>query len=198
MSKAEAQMEATARAVEKLREMDLAMQCHLLKLPKPENGVLKLRMFGMDCALNLETFELTQDSEKPVKEADRIIFLHYLLCTHPLTPSDELISFRDFPGGAFYLEPFRSRTVNPLAQRYGKSFQGLEKAFERFDFQMLEMGDLSARIHALGCVDITLVCRAGDDEFPVEAEVFFNRPAQHAFCAEDAAVLASRICIGLL
>jgi len=198
MSKAEAQKEAAARAAEQLRETDLAEQCRLLRLQEPKEGCLTLRMFGMDVVLNLETFELTQISGKPVKEADRILLLHYLLCTHPLTPSDELISFRDFPGGAFYLEPFRSRTVNPLVQRYGKSFHGLEKAFERFDCQPLKMGDLSAKIHALGCIDITLICRAGDDEFPAEAEVFFNRPAQHALCAEDAAVLASRICIGLL
>jgi len=197
MSKDEAQIEAAARAIEKLREMDLAAQCRLLRLPEPENGVLNLRMFAMDCSLNLKTFELTQSSGQPIKEGDRILLLHLLQCDIPLTSSEELVTFRDFPGGAFYLEPFLSRSVRPLAKRYGNRINELKAALNRFDFHPLELGDFSARIHAMGCLYVTLIYRLGDDEFPTEAELFFNAPTKRALCAEDAAVLAGRICFGL-
>ncbi|MHB9138667.1 MAG: DUF3786 domain-containing protein, partial [Victivallaceae bacterium] len=43
-----------------------------------------------------------------------------------------------------------------------------------------------------------LIYRAGDDEFPPEAEVLFDAAVKRVYVAEDAAVMAGRICIGLL
>jgi hypothetical protein len=198
MSKQDAQIEAIRQSVEKLRDIDLAVRCEMLKLPQPEGERLKIRAFAQDFELNVYTFELLNvKTGAPAKDADRILILHLLLCELPLTPSDELVTFRDFPGGSFYLEPFLSRTVRPLVKRYGNRLDELKAAMSRFDFQPLELGDFSARIHAVGCLYVTLIYRLGDDEFPAEAELFFNTPVKRAFCAEDAAVLAGRICFGL-
>ena len=198
MSKQDAQLEAIRQAVSKLRQIDLPARCIALKFPVPVNGRLKLRAFGADFQLTTDTFELfVCKTGAPAKEADRILILHLLLCDVPLNPSDELITFRDFPGGTFYLEPFLSRTVRPLVKRYGNKLDELKAAMCRFDFQPLEIGDFSVRIHAVGCLYVTLVYRLGDDEFPAEAELFFNAPIKRAFCAEDAAVLAGRICFRL-
>ena len=198
MSKQDAQTEAIRQAVIKLKQVDLPARCAALKLPAPIDGRLKLRAFGADFQLTTDTFELfVSKTGALAKEADRILILHLLLCDLPLNPSEELITFRDFPGGAFYLEPFLSRTVRPLVKRYGNKLDELKSAMTRFDFKPLELGDFSARIHAVGCLYVTLVYRLGDDEFPAEAELFFNAPVKRAFCAEDAAVLAGRICFGL-
>ena len=199
MSKQIAQREAIRQAVEKLQLIDLQARCALLKLPAPENGQITLRAFGTNFTLTTDTFELLDvKTGSAAKEVDRILMLHLLLCEYPLTASDELIPFRAFPGGTFYLEPFLSRSVRLLVKRYGNRLEELQKAVSRFDFQPAGIGDFSARIHGLGCLYVTLVYRLGDDEFPAEAEVFFNAPVQRAFCAEDAVVLASRICFGLL
>jgi hypothetical protein len=198
MSKQDAQLEAIRQAVGRLQQIDLPARCAALKLPAPVDGRLKLRAFGTDFELTNNTFELMVcKTGAPAKEADRILILHLLLCDVPLIPSDELVTFRDFAGGGFYLEPFLSRTVRPLVKRYGNKLDELKAAMNRFDFQPLELGDFSARIHAVGCLYVTLVYRLGDDEFPAEAELFFNVPVKRAFCAEDAAVLAGRICFGL-
>jgi hypothetical protein len=198
MSKQEAQIEAARQAVERLKGVDLPARCAMLKLPAPDGGTLRLRAFGTDFELDAATFELRDMKTGALaKEADRILILHLLLCELPLTPSDELVTFRDFPGGAFYLEPFLSRTVRPLVKRYGNRLDDLKAAVKRFDFQPLEIGDFSARIHGLGCLYVTLVYRLGDDEFPATADIFFNAPVKRAFCAEDASVLAGRICFGL-
>ena len=198
MSKQDAHAEAIRRAVAKLKTVDLPARCAALKLPAPVDGRLNLRAFGTDFLLTADTFELmVSKTGAPAKEADRILILHLLLCESPLSPSDELITFRDFPGGAFYLEPFLSRTVRPLVKRYGNRLDDLKAAMNRFDFQSLEQGDFSARIHAVGCLYVTLIYRLGDDEFPAEAELFFNAPVKRVFCADDASVLAGRICFGL-
>ena len=198
MSKQDAQAEAIRQAVIKLKQVDLPARCAALKIPAPVEGRINLRAFGTDFRLTTDTFEmLVGKTGASAKEADRILILHLLLCDLPLNPSDELVAFRDFPGGAFYLEPFLSRTVRPLVKRYGNRLDELKSAMNRFDFQLLKLGDFSARIHAIGCLYVTLIYRLGDDEFPAEAELFFNTPVRRAFCAEDAAVLAGRICFGL-
>lgn len=198
MSKQDAQAEAIRRAVAKLKTVDLSARCMALKLPAPVDGCLNVRAFGTDFKLLADTFELViSKTGAPAKDADRILVLHLLLCESPLSPSDELITFRDFPGGTFYLEPFLSRTVRPLVKRYGNRLDDLKAAMNRFDFQPLEHGDFSARIHVIGCLYVTLIYRLGDDEFPAEAELFFNAPVKRVFCADDASVLAGRICFGL-
>ncbi len=199
MSKKSAQSEAIRQAIEKLQGVDLQTRCALLKLPAPENKRLALRAFGEDLTLTTDTFELLDTKTgSAAKEVDRILILHLLLCGMPLAASEELIPFRAFPGGSFYLEPFLSRTLRPIVMRYGNHLEELQKAVSRFDSQPVNLGDFSARIHGIGCLTVTLVYRLGDDEFPADAELFFNRPVQRAYCAEDAVVLASRIWFGLL
>ena len=198
MSKAEAQSEAIERAVEKLREVNLSARCALLNLPQPENGILKFRAFAINFELNTETFELFKKrSGDPAKDSDRILILHLLLCEQPLRPSDELVSFRDFPGGMFYLKPFYSRTAVPLAERYGNNLEKLKETLSYLDYEEVDLGDFAARVHCIGCLYLTLIYRLGDDEFPAEMELLFNVPTQRAFCAEDAVVMAERVCFRL-
>lgn len=198
MSKQDAQQAAIRQAIDKLASVDLVARCALLQLPAPRDGRLELRAFARDLLLDTSTFTLVEQATgAPAKDGDLILLLHLLLCELPLSPSEELVPFRDFPGGIFYLEPFLSRSVRPLAKRYGNRIDELAGALARFDHERLELGDLSARIHCLGCLSVTLVYRLGDDEFPTTAELFFNAPTKRALCAEDAAVLAGRICFGL-
>ena len=58
--------------------------------------------------------------------------------------------------------------------------------------------DLGARIHAFGPLHVTLVYYRGDEELGPSAELLFDAAIRAAFAAEDAAVLASRVCLGLL
>ena len=198
MSKKAAQEEAVRQAVEKLQGVDIAARCAQLNLPQPESGILKFRAFAIHFELDTETFELVKrPSGDPAKETDRILILHLLLCEQPLRPSDELIAFREFPGGMFYQEPFLSRTVRPLVKRFGNNLDQLKETLSYLDFEELGLGDFSARIHCFGCITITLIYRLSDEEFPAEAELLFNRPAKHALSAEDAVVMAARVCFRL-
>lgn len=198
MSKDAAHAEAIRQAVARVQQVDLVTRCALLRLPAPAAETLTLRFCGRDVEIDTRSFELCDKATgKPANATERILLLHLLLCDLPLRPSQELVTFRDFPGGMFYLEPFLARSVRPLVRHHGDRLEGLRSALDRFDHEVLELGDLSARIHAIGCLYVTLIYRLGDSEFPTEAELLFNLPTRRALCAEDAAVLAGRICFGL-
>jgi hypothetical protein len=199
MSKKSGYESAVRAAVEKLGKIELTERCTRLGLPEPGDGIIKLRAFGTDMVLRLSDYQLILgDSGQPAKISDRILVLHYLLCDLPITRTDELISFRHMDSGQFYLPAFLSLSVRPLAERIGNDLALLKKNLDRFDWEPVSLGDLGARIHAVGKVFVTLVYRLGDDEFPASADILFDAGIKRVFPTEDAAVLAGRICLGLI
>ncbi len=200
MSKLEAITKAIRLAVSKLSEVKLISRCEKLGLEIPENNEMKLKMFGSEMILNVSDFSLNYVAEnKSAKPNDKILLLHYLLCEVPIAETGKLISFRELPSGQFYWQPFLARTINPLTKRIGNDVELLKKHLNRFDWEEIKIGDFGAKIHAFGNVFLTLVYHHGDEEFPPEFSVFFDSSINRVFSStEDAVVLASRICIGLL
>jgi hypothetical protein len=198
MSKQQAQLEAIRRAKEKLAGIELTSRCTELGLPSPQDGIVRFRAFGIDLTLE-QNFDLMETvAQKPAKLGDQILVLHYLLCDVPIQNTDELITFRDMPGGQFYWEPFLSRSIKPLLNCIGNHIDVLKKNLNRFDWQPFAAGDFAAKIHALGKINAYLVYHLGDEEFPAAAEMLFDSSIKRIYNSEDVAFLASRICIGLL
>jgi len=186
-------------AIRELRTVDLTSRCPKLGLPTPENGQLDLRIFGADARLDLEDWAfILKATGEPARPHDLVLLLHYLSSDLPVEPSGELISFRSFPSGQFYFDVFQARSAAPLVDRIGNDLDTLRIHLDRFDWEPTEHGDLGAQIHAMGNLHLTLVYHLGDDEFPAAADILFDTCFRRALGAEDAAVMASRICIGLL
>ncbi len=186
-NKATAVNEAIRMALEKLK---------VVNIPAEKTGAM--RVFGKDMILDPSDNSLKTLDGQDAKPADRLLMLHYLLCDLPVKATGELISFRDFTGGQFYFQPFVSRTTNPLLGRFGNNLDSLRKNLDRFDWEKVKIGDFAAKIKTFAELDLTLVYHLGDDEFPPAAEILFDSCIKRVFEAEDAAVLASRVCIGLL
>lgn len=199
MPKQDAYNEAIRVAVEQLTGIDFNERCQNLGVSIRENGMIDLRAFARDLSVRQTDFQVFHaETDEPAKSSDRILVLHYLLCDSPISLTNQLISFRALRGGQFYWQPFLSRTVRPLLGRIGNNPDLLHEHLDRFDWEPVSMGDFAACIHALGKIYVTLVYHRGDDEFPPEVDVLFDGCIQHVFPTEDVAVLASRICLGLL
>jgi hypothetical protein len=199
MSKQEALSQALEQARAALAGVDLPARLARLSLPAPQAGVVGFRLFGQEALLTLADLDLRLAATgAPAKPADRILVLHYLRHEGAVAFADRLVPFRDFPGGAFYLAPFRSRTVDPLVARYGNDLDSLRRSLSRFDSAAVPLGDLGARLEAFGPLSVTLIYQRGDDELGPSAEMLFDASVRRVFGADDAAALASRICLGLL
>jgi hypothetical protein len=215
------QQEARAEAIRRAKEAlaaelatgreGLPERCARLGLPGPSSGpapagaILEFPLFGSPAILDLPSLTLSGASGAARTQAEEILFLHYL--SHPgrVEPqagaggdASGLISFRDLAGGAFYWEPFRSRTCLPLAKRYATDLPGLRSALDRFDWSEIAAGDFGARVHAMGNLFVTLVYYSAEEGIETEVLVLFDPAIKRVFQAEDAAAVASRICLGLL
>ncbi len=186
-------------ATEKLKAIDFITRCQHVGLPTPTEEGIKFRAFGTNLLFRIPSFELIKtDSGNAAKLSERLLVMRYLLLETPLKITGERVSFKVYSEGQFYWVPFMARTVNPLAERIGNDLELLKKHLDRFDWEEEEMGDFSAKIHLIGKLDMILVYHLGDNEFPPEANILFDSCIKGVYLAEDAAVLAGRICIGLL
>jgi len=199
MSKEDGQAEALARGKLELSRLDLDKQLLAHGFPPGDAAYSSFRMFGKDVLFCKQDCSLTYTgSGAQAKQSEHILLLHYLLRETPVKESGTYVSFRDLPAGQFYWTPFLNRTVNPLVRRYGNDTENLRKALGRFDWSAVELGDLGANIHCFGNIYVTLAYHVGDDEFAPTADVLFDSNIKHLFCTEDAVVLASTVCLGLL
>ena len=200
MSKKLANEQAIRLAVSKLQNIDLMKRCENLGLPAPdEKGAIHFRAFDTNWELRSGDFRLMNaETNEPAKPIDRILVLHYLNCDLPVPETNMFISFRDLPGGQFYWQSLRSRTVQPLVDKFQNNLDQLSKNLNRFDWKPIKYGDLGARIHVVGRLDITLIYRRADEEFPPTADILFTDNIKRVYTTEDVTVLGSRICLGLL
>lgn len=198
MSQQNGREEAIRLAVRKLQAVDLAKRCPILGLSLPEEGRIRLRAFGKDYILSPDFGLLNAHTGEDAKPDIRILVLHYLLYDMPVPPGGEWITFREFPGGQFYWGPFQSRTAAPLTAKIGNDLDRLRQNLARFDWEPVLHGDLGARIHIIGKLDLYLVYHCGDEEFPPAVDILFDPVTKRIFSTDDAAALASRVCLGLL
>ncbi|HNR67653.1 MAG TPA: DUF3786 domain-containing protein [bacterium] len=189
------QAKALQLAIERLRSRDLDAACRRLGLPAPQNERSSVRFLGKNLLLTLPELELLDLSlEQPARPVDRLLLLHLLLSEVNWRQNDDWISFRDLPGGLFYWQPFRNRSLLPLVSAIGNDLQRLRDRLDCFDWQPLAIGDLGARIQVVGLLQIGLVYRTGDNEFSPTADLLLPAAIRHALPTEDVTVLAGRIC----
>jgi len=190
---------AIERAARMLGEVDIVARCAALGLPPPwADGRLSVSFLSRAMEFTPPSWNGTLlASGNKVHPADQLLVMHYLLCNVPPHPSGEWITFRQFAGGQFYWGPFRSRTIVPLVEEVGGDLETLRLRLDRFDWSPMAVGDLGAVIRVFGEARVAVVYRLGDDEFGASADFLFDSSLKQVYGAEDAAALASRVCLGL-
>ena len=192
-----AQAEAVELARRRLQDTDLAHAARLGGLGVRPDGNVDLEFLGRPMRVDAQSLAVHADDGKPVHRIEELLVLRYLLAGREIRPAGELISFRNFPGGVFYLEPILKRTSQVVLKTFGNDIDRLRSALGHFAHSALDLGDLSAQVHAIGRIDITLVYRLGDDEFPPTFDILFDRVAALVYNIDEAAALAHRLCIAL-
>jgi hypothetical protein len=146
------------------------------------------------------SYKITPDKEVPIQQ--QILLLHYLYgawFSKGAPVKGEWISFQEVPDGKFYLDAFHRRAKNPLVQTFGEKPELLEMlAKESFQAVSSDQGDVSVVVQALPLVPMALVIWAGDDEFPPEGNILFDRNIIELISAEDMAWLSGMVVYPLI
>ena len=181
-----------------LKDYDLGRACDWCGLqPDPAGNVL-VRFFGRSFRVLRDSLAVEAIDRAPVSPYDEALILRYLAAGRPVRPLGRLVTFRDLPGGIFYLRPVIARTVAPILKTFGNDGPRLPQARARVDHGRIEAGDIGARVHMIGRLDLTFVYRLGDDEFPPTLDFSFDQILGEVYRLDEAAALVHRFTLALI
>lgn len=142
--------------------------------------------------LGLQAYVEGTEAELPLQQ--EILLLHYLRGVGDTQPREEWISYQEIPDGRFYLDAFLRRAKIPMVQTFGeRPGDLLRTAAALYKATPLDQGDHGVLVQALPQVPVGLVLWEGDDEFPPEGNLLFDRSIVEIFSAEDIAWLSGMI-----
>ena len=140
-----------------------------------------------------------KDSGEELPIQQQVLLLHYLNGSKGSRVTGEWIAYQEVPDGKFYLDAFLRRAKNPMVQGFGNQPELLVNlATEVYGARPLDQGDLSVIVQALPMVPVALILWKGDEEFPPEGTILFDRSISNILSAEDIAWLAGMIIYPLL
>jgi len=146
-----------------------------------------------------ELYCFYKDSGEEVPVQQQVLIFHYLNGANGLNPTGQWISYQEIPDGRFYLDAFLRRAKNPMVQVFGSIPEKLmELAVRQYGAVPFDQGDLSVTLQALPLVPVALILWRGDDEFPPEGTILFDRTIPSMLSAEDVAWLAGMIIYPLM
>ena len=92
------------------------------------------------------------------------------------------------------MDAFIKRAKTPLIQTFGfKGAKMVEIASVAYDASKLDLGDYSVKVQSLPFVPVALLIWEGDDEFPPDGNLLFDKTIQNILSAEDIATLAGMV-----
>jgi len=117
-----------------------------------------------------------------------VLILHYLVGVNEAPLSGEWISFREFEGGNPYFGSFNDRTLIPLKKAFGNQPDVLPGAAQPLGGERLDFGDVGVRIPVFPKLPLAVVLWRGDEEFPPDANVLYDKTANSILRTEDLAI----------
>lgn len=127
-----------------------------------------------------------------------ILTIHYINNASGVAPAGELTHFREFKEGQFYEPAFNQKTKDVLISFYGKDPSPMVAAGRKLGGIIRDLGDASVELAYFPYLPITCIVWRGDDEFPPEAGVLFDKTAELFFSAEDMAVAGQMAVVELI
>jgi hypothetical protein len=135
-----------------------------------------------------------KDTGEEVPIQQQVLILHYLNGAPGARVEGKWIAYQEVPDGKFYLDAFLRRAKNPLVQAFGNRPERLLPVTQRvYGAEPFDQGDHAVVVKAFPLVPVALILWEGDDEFPPEGNLLFDRSISHILSAEDIAWLAGMI-----
>jgi hypothetical protein len=163
-------------------------------------GALRIPFLNRRYRLSCPGLEFTDASadDKEVPLQEQVLILHYLQADGPAGPPGEWVAYREIPGAAFYFGAFVKRAVDPLKKAFGQDIAGFGRAAVRLRGEPLEVGDAGHEFRVFPKIPVRLVLYAGDEEFPAEANILFDRSIGRMLSPEDVAWMAGMLVYRLI
>ncbi len=162
---------------------------------KQGNVSLRIRFLNKELDIAWPSIKFSvvgSDEEIPIQQ--QVLVLHYLQGCQGAKVEGEWVAYQEIPDGRFYLDAFVQRAKHPLLRAFGDNPELMrELATTLYDARPFDHGDISVVVSAFPKAPVALIIWKGDEEFPPEANILFDRCIQDILSAEDIAWLAGMV-----
>lgn len=161
-----------------------------------------LNFFGRPVVITAPQMEVKWRDQKPGEEfslTDAVLVLHYLNGAKGLPATGDMVSYRQIPGGEFYIKAFQSRAEVPLAKVFGANPGLLTRAIEAMGGEPVAgHGDEAGKFRVLPEIDLIVMLHHADEEFDSAGQVLFDRVVGSCLSNEDISWLGSALVYRLM
>ncbi|MEG0377646.1 MAG: DUF3786 domain-containing protein, partial [Eubacterium sp.] len=155
-----------------------------------EKGLFTVTLMGQMYKVKYPEGDVLLADEKEFDDYKSMtMILRYLLNAQGMPPMGTTVAYRDISGGNHYFKSFEGRCLKRFAFTFNYDVKGLKHAMEKLKAEPKSFGDLSYCFEFIDNMYLTVILWLGDDEFPPEAQILFDRNITSGFDAEDLAVM---------
>lgn len=188
-------------ALKEIEGIDLAEQARLGGFACRVGGdgacILEIPSFGGRIEISLLRGEMVMPPHMDSLTM-RVLALRYVKLSCGVPESGEWIAYRDLPGGRFYAATLVPTVEQPLARLFGGRPGELARIARGLGGVKAEYGDESFVFYPFPRVPLLLVLHWGDDEFPPECRVLFDRCCSSYLNTDDLKILATQLAAYLM
>ena len=162
---------------------EMAARCGL-----PYNGedrTITITLLGETFTLSHPDYTIVGPS--PLTNAERILFLRYLLDGRHALPGGTFLTYREFPWGEVYLQQFTGRCIKRFALSYSSKPDLLNRVMDQLPAKKLSRSDVGWEVELMPRLSVQILLWLADEEFPPNAQILFSDNFRYAFTAEDLA-----------
>jgi hypothetical protein len=123
-----------------------------------------------------------------------VFLIHHLLKVRETGSVHEWISEKDIPGGATFFRGPHEIPTREIANRYGNDVDAFRKRCEHLGGQLLSMADAAYSFQVTPRTPVAVLYWQGDDDFPPEAKILFDRSLAGYLAADAIYALAVDTC----
>jgi len=104
-----------------------------------------------------------------------LMIIYYLLFAQDIPVKREWISEKDIPGGTLFFTGPHEIPVHLITEKVQEDLSVFKAKCESLQGNPVDMGDAAYHFRVLPRIPVTVVYYLGDDEFPAEAKILFDR-----------------------
>ena len=187
-------------AIEELSRVPFDIILKQTGFESSSENTFRIPFLDRDYQVTYPQFEFKDSAanDKDVPLQEQVLILHYMLAGEMPSSAHHWISYREIPGAAFYFGAFVKRAVEPLKKVFGMHIAGFSRAARKLNATEIDNGDAAFEFRVLPAVSLQLIIWNGDDEFPPEANILFDKNIGQILSPEDVAWLAGMVVYRLI
>ena len=159
-----------------------------------ESGQFDITIWERNVTLQPADKRVDDPTQPPLHEFFHLFIVYMVLHPELPVPVGEWVSEKDFPGGPTFFRGPHLLPTHLISDRFGDDLEDFSNHCKKLGGSQLELADASYRFSILPDIDVAVLYWQGDEDFPAEAKILYDRSLAKTMPLDMIFALAWGIC----